>query len=137
MSRRSCIGIKPNGEPCKAHPMTEADSCFLHHPDHKDQVDAMRRARGQRAKKEAALIVAYDLKPLDTPDGIRRVLEVAREKALSLPEGAEQCRALTYIAQVATSVYKADSEKRVASLEAVEQQAQGNLLRFRAPEERR
>lgn len=128
---RHCVAIAASGQPCKAAPLLDEPYCHLHHPDHKEQTDAMRRARGQRDKKEAALVLAYNLQSLESPAGMRRLLDLATQDALSLPDAKERGRLLSYIVQTATNLYRVDAEKRLLAMEETLEGGVGNLVPFR------
>ena len=137
MSRRYCIVVKTNGEPCKANPVLDAPYCHLHHPDHKEHMDGIRRARGQRDKKEASLIAAYNLQSLEAFDGLWRTLFLAQEAALSVEDPGERSLRLINIVSTGTSLKKLDIDRRLSALEAtLEPRDEGDILPFRARKSR-
>ena len=46
MLRRTCSGLKPNGERCRANPLRENDYCLMHDPDHAEDVAEARKLGG-------------------------------------------------------------------------------------------
>jgi hypothetical protein len=119
-TRRTCMGTTPGGEPCRAAPGKESEYCFLHDPELVDMAQAARRAGGQRLRKEAALIVAFQLLGLDSVRGLRRLLEIATLDALANEDPASRVRQLVYIVQTATGLHKVDTDERLSAIESVQ-----------------
>lgn len=96
---RSCAGHKQNGEACRVAPLHEGEFCFWHSPDHAEEAAAARKLGGQRRRRESTIVGAYDLGPLDTVAGIRRILEIAVLDALGMENGVARVRLLIAAAQ--------------------------------------
>ena len=82
--RRQCGFRGPGGEPCRMAPLKDSQFCWVHSPEHAQEVQEARRLGGLRRRKEATLSGAYDFEGLDTVRGIRRLLEVAVMDTLAL-----------------------------------------------------
>lgn len=96
---RTCTASKQNGEACSSSPMHESTFCFWHSPDHAEEAAAARKLGGQRRRRESTLVGAYELGPLDTVAGIRRLLEIAVLDALGMENGVARVRLLIAAAQ--------------------------------------
>jgi hypothetical protein len=79
--------------------MHDGDLCFWHAPDHAEEAAAARKLGGQRRRRESTLAGAYELGPLDTIAGIRRILEIAVLDALGMENGVARVRLLIAAAQ--------------------------------------
>ncbi len=105
--------------------MTGGDQCFLHDPAHAAEAAEARRLGGVRRRREGTIRSAFDLGPLDTPAGIRRVLEIATTDSLGLDNGIARSRTLIAAASAAARLLEvSDLDARLRALEAVAHQAE-------------
>lgn len=115
---RACTGLTKTGEHCGAPPMHEDEFCFWHSPGHQDEATAARKLGGQRRRRESTLVGAYELGPLDTVSGIRRVLEVVTYDGLGMEISIGRGRLLISAVQALTKLLEVgELEQRVANLE--------------------
>ena len=116
---RSCGGYKQNGEACQAAPLSDSEFCFLHSPDHTEEAAAARKLGGQRRRRESTLAGAYEVGPLDTVGGIRRVLEVVTYDGLGMEASSvARGRLLIAAALALTKLLEVgELEQRVTELE--------------------
>lgn len=120
MTRRRCAGERPDGHACRANPVTDSDFCLLHDPERAEEVAASRRLGGLRRRREATVVAAYDLAALDTPVGIRRILEIAVADALGLDNGVARLRVLLAGAATAIRLFEAtELDARIRALETL------------------
>ena len=118
MPRSTCSFRKPNGQRCRAAPLTDQEYCFWHSPEHAEEVAEARRLGGFRKRREAAVIGAYDLEGLETVAGLRRLLEIAVVDTLGLENSVSRSRTLTYQVMVAAKLLETgELEQRIALLE--------------------
>ena len=96
---RTCAANKQNGEPCRIAPIHDDEFCLWHSPHHVEEAAAARKLGGQRRRRESTLVGAYEIGPLDTVAGIRRVLEIAVLDALSMEQSIARIRTLIAAAQ--------------------------------------
>jgi hypothetical protein len=119
MPRSTCSFRKPDGQRCRAAPLTDQEYCFWHSPEHAEEVSEARRLGGFRKRREAAVIGAYDLEGLETVAGLRRLLEIAVVDTLGLDNSVSRSRTLTYQVMVAAKLLETgEMEQRIALLEA-------------------
>ena len=117
---RACKGLTRTGERCGAPPLLDDDFCFWHSPEHTEEAAAARKLGGQRRRRESTLAGAYEIGPLDTVGGIRRVLEIVTFDALGMEISIARGRLLVSTMQVAAKVLETgELEQRVAELEAI------------------
>ena len=117
---RACTGLTKSGERCGAPPMHEEGFCFWHSPLHAEEAAAARKLGGQRRRRESTLAGAYEIGPLDTVDGIRRVLEIVTFDGLGMEISIARGRLLVSTMQAATKLLETgELEQRVAELEAI------------------
>jgi hypothetical protein len=118
MPRSTCSFRKPDGQRCRAAPLTDQEYCFWHSPEHAEEVSEARRLGGFRKRREAAVIGAYDLEGLETVAGLRRLLEIAVVDTLGLENSVSRSRTLTYQVMVAAKLLETgELEQRIALLE--------------------
>jgi hypothetical protein len=92
--------------------------CFWHSPEHAEEATAARKLGGQRRRRESTLAGAYDIGPLDTVAGIRRVLEIVTFDGLGMEITVSRGRLLIAAAQAATKLLEVgELEQRVSELE--------------------
>lgn len=96
---RTCAATNKDGGQCGVAPLRAGDLCFWHAPDHAEEAAAARKLGGQRRRRESTLVGAYELGPLDTVAGIRRILEIAVLDALGMENGVARVRLLIAAAQ--------------------------------------
>ena len=117
---RACSAATKTGRRCGATPLHDADVCFWHSPEHADEAAKARSLGGQRRRRESTLAGAYEIGPLDTVGGIRRVLEIVTFDALGMEISIARGRLLVSTMQVAAKVLETgELEQRVAELEAI------------------
>ena len=116
---RSCAGHKQSGEPCQAAPLSGNEFCFLHSPEHTEEAAAARKLGGQRRRRESTLAGAYEVGPLDTVGGIRRVLEIVTFDGLGMEISVARGRLLIAAVQALTKLLEVgELEQRLEAIEA-------------------
>ena len=106
------------GEQCGVAPLRDGSLCFWHSPDHADEAAAARKLGGQRRRRESTLAGAYEIGPLDTVGGIRRVLEIVTYDGLGMEISVARGRLLIAAMQTLTKLLEVgELEQRVANLE--------------------
>jgi hypothetical protein len=122
VSPRACTGVTKTGEGCAAPPLLDGDFCFWHSPDHTEEAAAARKLGGQRRRRESTLAGAYEVGPLDTVDGIRRVLEIVTFDGLGMEISIPRGRLLISAVQALTKLLEVgELEQRVTDLEVAVQ----------------
>jgi hypothetical protein len=107
-----------DGRACRAGPQRDRPYCFSHDPERVEDAREARRLGGLRRRREGTLSLAYDLRSLDTVEGIRRILEIAVTDGLSLDNGVARVRLLISAASAAGRLLEtADLEARLCALE--------------------
>jgi hypothetical protein len=101
VTRRLCAFRFPTGEPCHSPPLHDGDFCLMHSPEHAKEVQEARRLGGLRRKREVTIAGAYNLEPLDTIDGIRRLIDLVVLDTVGMENGIARNRLLAYSAMVA------------------------------------
>jgi len=101
---RACKGRKQDGQTCGAPPTHESDFCFWHDPDRAEEAAQARKLGGQRRRRESTLAGAYDVGPLDTVGGIRRVLEIVTYDGLGMEISIARGRMLISAVQALTKL---------------------------------
>lgn len=121
MTPRRCAADRATDrEPCRAAPLRDSLFCRLHDPAHAEEVAAARRLGGLRSSKDATLSTAYDLRELDTPQGIRRLLDIAVFDALALDNGVARIRLLIAATSTAIRLFEAtEVDRRLRTLETL------------------
>ncbi|MCX5999095.1 MAG: hypothetical protein NTU41_05735 [Chloroflexi bacterium] len=98
--------------------MKDSEFCIMHAPEHAREMQEARRLGGLRSKREVTIRGAYEFEPLDSVDGIRRLIEVAVLDTLALDNSVARNRTLAYLAQIALRTLEVgELEQRVAMLE--------------------
>lgn len=117
MNRR-CEAHNARGLPCSAAPLVDARFCFAHDPEHADEAAAARRSGGLRRRREGTIKLAFELEPLDSVAGIRRLVDAIVTDALALDAGVPRLRTLIAASNLATKLLElGELEDRVARLE--------------------
>jgi hypothetical protein len=117
---RSCKGHKQNGDSCGSAPMHDGDFCFWHSPEHAEEAAAARKLGGQRRRRESTLAGAYDVGPLDTVGGIRRVLEIVTFDGLGMEVSIARGQLLIAATQALTKLLEVgEHEERLQAIESV------------------
>ena len=117
---RTCKGHKQDGAACGAAPLQEGEYCYMHSPEHADEAAKARSLGGQRRRRESTLAGAYDVGPLDTVGGIRRVLEIVTFDGLGMEISVARGRLLIAAMQTATKLLETgELEDRVERIEDV------------------
>ena len=101
---RSCAGHKQNGDACRVAPLLDGAFCFWHSPEHAEEAAAARKLGGQRRRRESTLAGAYEIGPLDTVGGIRRVLEIVTFDGLGMESSVARGRLLIAATQGLTKL---------------------------------
>jgi len=101
---RTCKAPNDQGQPCRAAPVRESDFCFWHDPDRAEEAAQARKLGGQRRRRESTLAGAYDVGPLDTVGGIRRVLEIVTYDGLGMEISIARGRMLISAVQALTKL---------------------------------
>ena len=91
--------------------MRDSDFCFWHDPDHTEEADQARKLGGQRRRREKITEGAYDLEPLDTVEGIRRLIEIAVTDTLGLENSVSRSRTLIAGATAAAGLLKVGEQE--------------------------
>ena len=117
---RTCKARKQDGSPCGSPPLQEGDFCYMHDPEHADEAAKARSLGGQRRRRESTLAGAYEIGPLDTVDGIRRVLEIVIFDGLGMETNSvARGRLLIAGTQALTKLFEVgELADRVEALEA-------------------
>jgi hypothetical protein len=117
---RACTGLTKTGERCGAPPLHDGEFCFWHSPEHADEAAAARKLGGQRRRRESTLAGAYEVGPLDTVIGIRRVLEIVTFDGLGMEANSvARGRLLIAAAQALTKLLEVgELEQRLADVES-------------------
>jgi hypothetical protein len=98
--------------------MHHGDYCFWHSPEHAEEAAKARSLGGQRRRRESTLAGAYDVGPLDTVGGIRRVLEIVTFDGLGMEISVARGRLLIAATQGLTKLLETgELAERVAELE--------------------
>ena len=98
VTRRLCAFRFPTGEPCHSPPLHDGDFCLMHSPEHAKEVQEARRLGGLRRKREVTIAGAYNLEPLDTIDGIHRLIDLVVLDTVGMENGIARNRLLAYSA---------------------------------------
>ena len=116
---RRCQSLRRDGRACRAYPVRDLPYCFWHAPETEEDAADARRLGGLRRRREKTVTGAYELGPLDTPEGMQRVVDIAVVDTLSLDNSVGRNRTLLQGVLTALKVRDAgDLETRVAHLEA-------------------
>ena len=116
--RRPCGGVKADGSPCRAAPLTDSAFCAMHDPDNAEAVAQGRRLGGLRRKRESTLGAAYDLGDIRSAEGLWRVLEVAILDTFALDNGIQRVRTLIQGVRTGSDLKRTtDLEARMEALE--------------------
>ncbi len=119
MVKRSCNATTEAGQPCQALPMKDDEYCFMHSPEHTQEVAEARRLGGLRRRREIAVSGAYDFVGIESVSDIRRIIEIAVLDTLGMDNSISRSRALGYLAQVAIKTLEVGEwEERLSVLEA-------------------
>jgi hypothetical protein len=118
MSPRRCTAKTNDGRPCGATPLTDAPYCFWHSPETAEEAAEARHLGGVRRRREKAVVGAYELIPLDTAWGLRRILEIVVLDTLALENSNERSRVLIAAVNAAVELNRsAISEARYGALD--------------------
>jgi hypothetical protein len=116
---RQCTAITDHGTACAAAPMRGGDYCFFHDPTHQDEATEARRLGGLRRRRESVVTGTFELEPLNSVAGIRRLLEIAVTDTLSLENSIARSRALAHLAHTAARLLETgELEARLGEVEA-------------------
>ena len=98
--------------------MVDGDFCFVHDPEHADEMAEARRLGGLRRRREKAVSGAYDIEALENIGQVRRLLVIAVMDTLELENSIARSRALAYLTQVALKMLEVgEFEERLKALE--------------------
>ncbi len=118
MASRACKAVTEGGQPCRAPPLLDGDFCFMHDPDHAEEMVEARRLGGLRRRREKAVSGAYDIEALENVGQVRRLLVIAVMDTLGLENSIARSRALAYLSQVALKMLEVgELEERLKALE--------------------
>ena len=118
MASRACKATTDSGQPCRAPPLLEGDFCFMHDPEHAEEMVEARRLGGLRRRREKAVSGAYDIEALENVGQVRRLLVIAVMDTLGLENSIARSRALAYLSQVALKMLEVgEFEERLKALE--------------------
>ncbi len=119
VAARACSFVKEDGERCQAPPLLDRECCFVHDPEHAEEMAETRRLGGLRRRKEKAVQGAYDVGDLEDVGGVRRLIQIAVLDTLSLENSIARSRTLAYLSQVALKALETgELEDRLNALEA-------------------
>lgn len=120
LAGRTCNATRDDGEPCNARPLLEGPFCFMHSPEHTEEVAEARRLGGVRRRRERVVSGAYDFEGLGSVTQIRRLVEVAVIDTLGLENSVARARTLATLAHTAIQLLESDEfERRLSALEDV------------------
>lgn len=120
MTRR-CAARARTGEPCRARPLHERESCFLHGPTRVEEAAEARKLGAHRRRREGTLSAEFELGAIDSLDDQWRLLEIIVADALSLDNGVARQRVLIAAITVAVKLREASEvEARIETLEAAQ-----------------
>ncbi len=115
-----CARVQPNGQACRAFPITDSRFCFWHDPAKVEEVAEAQRLGGLRRRKERHLSIAYDFTGLGTIESIRRLLEIAATDVLGLELNVAKVRATVAVAQAAAKLLETgEFADRLSAIEGV------------------
>jgi hypothetical protein len=98
--------------------MHDDEFCFWHSPEHAEEAAKARKLGGQRRRRESTLAGVYDVGPLDTVAGIRRVLEIVTFDGLGMEISVAHGRLLIAATQGLTKLLETgELADRVEALE--------------------
>jgi hypothetical protein len=118
LAARTCIFVKENGERCNANPQRDSDYCYMHDPEHAEEMAKARHLGGLRRRKEKAVQGAYDVGELEDVGDVRRLVQIAVMDTLSLENSIARSRTIAYLAQVALKALEVgEIEDRLKALE--------------------
>ena len=120
MARRQCMHRKADGRLCSAYPLVGGTHCYLHSPDHAEEVAEARKLGGLRRRRETTVASAFDLSQgLTSVPGIQRLLEIAAMDVLALENSVPRARTLAYLGQISLKcLEKGVWEAQLKALEA-------------------
>lgn len=117
---RGCGARNQQGQPCRQPPLRDGDFCFWHDPEHADAAADARRLGGQRRRREGTLSGAYEFKGLESPEDLKRILEIAAYDALALENSVSRIRTLIALVQVGVRVIEVtELADRITAIEIV------------------
>lgn len=120
MARRQCMHRMADERLCSAYPLVGGTYCYLHSPDHAEEVAEARKLGGLRRRRETTVASAFDFSVgLRSVPGVQRLLEIVVMDVLALENSVPRARALTYMIQTALKCLEfGDLDQRVAAIEA-------------------
>ena len=118
VTRRFCAFHFPDGRACHSPPLHDSNFCLMHSPEHAKEVQEARRLGGLRRKREVTIAGAYNLEPLDTIDGIHRLIDLVVLDTVGMENGIARNSLLAYSAMVALRALELrEIKQRLMSLE--------------------
>ena len=119
MLRRTCTAQRTDGQRCRAAPLTDQEFCYMHSPEHADELADARRLGGLRRRREVTVAGAYGFDGLEAVADIRRILMIVAVDTLSLDNSVPRSRTLISLVAVAAKLLETgELEQRLAALEA-------------------
>ena len=80
--RRQCAFRGSDGEPCRAAPLKDSQFCWVHSPEHAQEVQEARKLGGIRRKREVTLAGAYEFDGAEAGPQIVLIIDMAKAHAL-------------------------------------------------------
>ena len=116
----TCTARNSSGDQCRARPMRANSLCFWHDPEFASEAAEARRHGGLRRRRESTLAGAYEVGPVDTVGGIRRVLEIVIFDALGMEStSVARGRLLIAATQALTKLLEVgELDERLTAVEA-------------------
>ena len=105
---RTCRADNKDGASCGAAPLQDGDFCYMHAPEHAEEMQEARRHGGLRTRRERTLEVVYDIEGMETVPQLRRVLQIAVLEALGLENSPARVRALLSCVTVGAKLFEAN-----------------------------
>ena len=106
---RRCAAERVGERPCRAAPLRDSAFCFWHDPLRAEDAAAARALGGKRRRRQTVVAAGYDVVPLDSAAGIRRILEIAMLDVLPLENSVARARVLIAAAQAARRLLEVEA----------------------------
>jgi hypothetical protein len=84
--------------------LQDGEFCFMHSPDHAEEVAEARRLGGLRRRREKTVAGAFEFQGLASVGQIRRLVEIAVLDTLGLENSIARARTLAYLAIVSQMI---------------------------------
>ncbi len=117
---RTCKAHNKDDGSCGAAPLQDGEYCYMHTPEHAEEMQEARRHGGLRKRREGTLQVVYDVEGMETVSQLRRILQIAVLEALLLANSPARNRVLLTSVLVGVKLLDVgDLADRVEELERV------------------